>query len=248
MQRRSLIFVVISMLTVVLVYSPSSTFSVPNRSNDSVADCKPTGKQSENGLALVKCCWKHTEGFPRTTVTYCSTCEDGGTRGKINCTDPVKEFTGRIPSDIVPPQDGVLEQPPTPPESGPVAPLKGGILEQLEQGEGLQQGFFEQQQQQPPIDQGAAQLPPATEGSQPAPMEEEPQVPVCQEGLEFNDDLGFCVPTECPEGQELNEETGICVLEEEQPAAAEQPEEQEQQTEEEQPSEESGSEEDNSNN
>jgi hypothetical protein len=48
-------------------------------------------------------------------------------------------------------------------------------------------------------------------------------VPVCQEGLEFNDDSGFCVPTDCPEGQEPNEETGICVLEE-QPAAADEPE------------------------
>jgi hypothetical protein len=39
-------------------------------------------------------------------------------------------------------------------------------------------------------------------------------MPVCQEGLEFDEDLGFCVPTECPEGQVLDEETGLCVLEE----------------------------------
>ena len=57
------------------------------------------------------------------------------------------------------------------------------------------------------------------EQQQPEVTEEEQPIPVCQEGLEFNEDLGFCVPTECPEGQELNEQTGICVLEE-QPAAA----------------------------
>lgn len=54
-------------------------------------------------------------------------------------------------------------------------------------------------------------------------------LPVCQEGLEFNEDLGFCVPTECPEGQELNEETGICVLEEQPIVQQEQAAEEEQQ-------------------
>ena len=107
---------------------------------------------------------------------------------------------------------GVLEQqePPTPPTFAPgVSP---GALEQLEQGEGFSPGFLERQQQpptdqgaltppplapgflqrqqeQPPADQGAAELP-ATEGTQPATVEEEP-VPVCQEGLEFNENLGF---------------------------------------------------------
>ena len=66
--------------------------------------------------------------------------------------------------------------------------------------------------------------------------EEEQPVPVCQEGLEFNENLGFCVPEDCPEGQVLDEESGICVLEE--PEAAEDPaqsEPQEEQSEPEQP-------------
>ena len=37
-------------------------------------------------------------------------------------------------------------------------------------------------------------------------------MPVCQEGLEFDDDLGFCVPTECAEGQVLDEESGLCII------------------------------------
>ena len=47
-------------------------------------------------------------------------------------------------------------------------------------------------------------------------------MPVCQEGLEFNEDLGFCVPTECPESQVLDEASGLCVLEEPQVAEEEQ--------------------------
>jgi hypothetical protein len=142
----------------------------------------------------------------------------------------------------------------TPPTFAPG--ISPGVLEQLEQGEGAAPGFvpgfLERQQGQSPAGQGAAEQP-ATEGTQPATVEEEQPVPVCQEGLEFNEDLGFCVPTECPEGQELNEDTGICVLEEQpveqqQEQAAEEPEEQQQLPEEEQASEESDSEEDNGNN
>lgn len=59
-------------------------------------------------------------------------------------------------------------------------------------------------------------------------MEEEQPVPVCQEGLEFNEDLGFCVPTECPEEQILNDETGLCVLDKQE--AVEEPEEQSEDT------------------
>jgi hypothetical protein len=75
--------------------------------------------------------------------------------------------------------------------------------------------------------------------------EEKQPVPVCQEGLEFNEDLGFCVPTECPEGQELNEQAGICVLEE--PEVADVPEQSEPE-EPEQPSSEGDGSQDNGNN
>jgi hypothetical protein len=152
-----------------------------------------------------------------------------------NCTPLTQGPQETLPSpeEIVPP-------------SGSVGPLQGGTLEQLEQGEGLQQGFFEQQQQQPPADQGAAELaPPTSEETQPATVEEEQPVPVCQEGLEFNEDLGFCVPEDCPEGQVLDEDSGICVLEE--PEAAEDPA-QSAPEEEQQPAEEEDGLEDNNNN
>jgi hypothetical protein len=224
--------VVISVLVVALIYSPSSIFSVPNRSNDAGVDCEPTGKQSKNGLALVECCWFEWV-TPGTGIDggnqeeYCSTCEDGGTRGKINCSDPeLQFFVGSTPGLGVLPENGVLEQLPTPPSSGPIGPLQGGVLEQLEQGEGFSPGFLQRQQEQPPpADQGAAELPPPTsEGTQPAPVEEEPVPP-------------------CPEGQVLDEETGLCILEE--PEAAEQ--EPEQSEAEEQPSEESDSGDDSNN-
>jgi hypothetical protein len=150
----------------------------------------------------------------------------------------------------------VLEQPPTPAPFDPTAPLQGGVLEQqqtpptsapgtspgvlqqLEQGDftpGFAPGFLRQQEQSP-ADQGAAELlpSPATEETQPTTEEVEQAVPVCQEGLEFNEDLGFCVPTDCPEGQVLDEEAGVCVLEEseveeEQPEQQSEPEQQDQQ-------------------
>jgi hypothetical protein len=68
--------------------------------------------------------------------------------------------------------------------------------------------------EQSPADQGTTEFPPETEGSQSAtPEEVQPVAPVCQEGLEFDEGLGFCVPTDCPESQVLDEEVGICVLE-----------------------------------
>ena len=93
---------------------------------------------------------------------------------------------------------------------------------------------------------GEAEQPPATEEAQPATAEEEQPVPICQEGLEFNEDLGFCVPTECPEGQELNEQAGICVLEE--PEVADVPEQSEPEQPEQQSSEEGDGSQDNGNN
>jgi hypothetical protein len=247
MRSRLLIFVVISALVFTLFYTPSATYSVTNRANEPDATCTLTGKESR-GLAQVKCCWQNYDENLKV-VTYCSTCEDGGSRGKINCSEPVKEFTGQIPGDIVPPQDGILEQPPTSSPFDPTAPLQGGVLEQqeqtpptsapgtspgvlqqLEQGDfapGFSPGFLRQQEQLPPAEQGAAELPPppATEETQTATEEVEQPVPVCQESLEFNEDLGFCVPAECPEGQVLDEQTSVCVLDEQTGAADDEPEE-----------------------
>ena len=133
------------------------------------------------------------------------------------------------------------------------------MLEQLEQSEGAAPpfvpGFLERQQLQPPADQGATELPPpaTTEETQPATVEEAPSAPVCLDGLEFNEDLGFCVPEDCPEGQVLDEESGICVLAEpevtkEEPEQQSQSEEQDQQQQQQPPSsEEEESPEENSN-
>jgi hypothetical protein len=117
------------------------------------------------------------------------------------------------------------------------------VLEQLEQGEGVSPGFLEQQQQ-PPADQRAAELP-ATEGAQPATVEEKP-VPTCPEGQILNEESGLCVVEDCPEGQVLDEESNLCVLEE--PEAAEEPEQSESEEPKEQSSEEGDDSEDNSNN
>jgi hypothetical protein len=266
---KPLIFVVISVLVVVLVCSSFTPFTplivyaeAPAPGWLASKDCG----SPVNGLTW--CCWAEKEG--KKEVKYCQTCV-AQPDGSWECTTKEKQSLEQPPTPqpfdpTAPLQGGVLEQPPTFSPFNPAVPLQGGvleqeqtpppsapgaspgILEQLEQGSSPGLGFSERQQP-PPADQGATELsPPTTEQTQLATVEEEPPVPVCQEGLEFNEDLGFCVPTDCPEGQVLDEEIGICVLEEQPAAAAEEPEEQQQQTEEEQSSEESGSEEDNGNN
>lgn len=213
MYSKPVIFVVISILVVVLIYSSvsaSGVFAVPP--DDNWGESRGTCETSGDGLT-VTCCWR--ERIPGSILgeSYCQTCKKTVTGGgiRIDCDPKELQFREQPPTtgEGVLPQDGVLEQPPTPPPTGPVAPLQDGVLEQLpsegvipplKQGKGVlpRDGVLEQQ----PADQGAAE-PPATEGSQPAIVEEEPVPP-------------------CPEGQVLDEESGLCVLEETE--AAEEPE------------------------
>jgi hypothetical protein len=121
MKSRTVIFAVLAVM--LIIFSPFSTFAVTNLANESFAKCTSTGKHSENGLALVKCCWEaHEDSDPsKKVVTYCSTCEDGGTRGKINCTDPTKQAL-KLPTDESGPAGEVLEEQTT-------TPLEGTVLE-----------------------------------------------------------------------------------------------------------------------
>jgi hypothetical protein len=243
---KPLIFVVISVLVVALVYSSISAFNVfAVQRGDAPpdADCE-VDVFSDTSY----CCWTETDpGDPEgIELNYCQSCSTNGCNPKRPDRRPEGPTTGE---EISPGVTGGLEQPATPRPFDPTAPLQGGVLQQqqtpptsapgtspgvlqqLEQGDfapGFAPGFLRQQEQQPPSE-GAAELlpPPATEETPPATEEMEQAVPVCQDDLEFNEGLGFCVPTDCPEGQALNEEAGICVLE--QPEVAEEQEEPEQQ-------------------
>ncbi|MPZ07270.1 MAG: hypothetical protein GEU26_12790 [Nitrososphaeraceae archaeon] len=250
---KPMIFVVISVIVVALVYNSSST------SNVFVQGKPVAGGHIDCNLGeiygTITCCWyEEVVRYGILTSKYvCQTCTEDGT----NC-GPIEDWrANKGGDDVTGPleKEGVL-QPLTPPRSVP--PTVGEnilqqdleVLEQtpsqglppLKQGQGVlpQDGVLEQA----PADQGAAELPPTiTEETQPAIVEEEPSAPVCQGGLEFNEDLGFCVPEDCPEGQVLDEESGICVLEE--PETAEE-EPAQSDPEEEQPPEESDGSEDNS--
>lgn len=81
-------------------------------------------------------------------------------------------------------------------------------------------GFLERQQQ-PPLNQEAAELP-ATEGTQPA-VEDEDPVPSYPEDQVFDEESGLCVFEDYPEGQVLDEETGFWVMEEQEEAIEEEP-------------------------
>ena len=89
------IFMILGIVLIVAVAcSPSVTSAIPNRSNDTNAWCSPTGNSTANGGEEVECCWaeKVTPGTggvgDNNYEIYCSNCENGGTRGNINCSDP----------------------------------------------------------------------------------------------------------------------------------------------------------------
>ena len=181
---------VISVL--VITYVSSATFSALAAGPIS---CDRTGTMT------VTCCQDHivnrSPANPAGLVRYCTDCTvgPGGYTGTVdnpfgNLSDCGERYidmsaeqppTPSLPTlpiageNIVPGDTGVLEDPPTPPSSGPAAPLQGGVLEQqqtpppfapgsspgvleqLEQSEGVSPGFLERQQQ-PPSDQGGSRI------------------------------------------------------------------------------------------
>ena len=83
-----------------LVSSPPIVNALPKMDPGDPGICNDTGKkQGPLGAAVVKCCWH--ESVPPGTggigenldkEEYCMECEDGGTRGYINCTDPELQY------------------------------------------------------------------------------------------------------------------------------------------------------------
>jgi hypothetical protein len=220
MQLTSLIFVVISLLVIVLIYgsiSASNIYALPPYDGYLFSQtCGAPSTDPRDGKTKQTCCWTEMGGSGpfRPRVNVCQTCTVSGE-------SPTK--VGDCKEKV---QQGLVEQPPIPLPSSPAAPLQGGVLDQppsqglaplLPRGQSVLPG--EGVLQETPAGQDAAELPPPptsppTEETQPVIIEEEQPEPACQEGLEFNEDLGFCVLEDCPEGQVLNEESGICELEE----------------------------------
>jgi hypothetical protein len=200
--------------------------------------------------ASVQCCWTGPNGD-----IICQVC-DKNPEGGFGYCDPPR--TKADSNTIAPPPSGVAPPPPPGPgQGGPGNVLPEGVFEGLTTPP-------RQQKMTPEI----APLPPTCppgqvldedtnlcfrvsqeqeeQQQQSEVTEEEQPVPVCQEGLEFNEDLGFCVPTECPEGQELDKGSGLCVLEQPE-VAEEEPEITQEEPEQQQSSEGGDSSDDNSN-
>jgi hypothetical protein len=115
-----LIVVVIATFAAALISGPIITFAVPNRSNSGGATCTDTGRDSPGGLAVVECCWieqvpKGTGWNGGDTEMYCSECENAGSAGYVNCSDPELIFNKKpITSESGGfPKGGVLQQPET---------------------------------------------------------------------------------------------------------------------------------------
>ena len=233
------IFVVISVLVVALVYSPSTisyVFAVPPD-----PQFGQRGKCNNDVERLqVDCCWTESYGplFPSVTFTVCQTCNiDTNTGGFVDCTEVQRTSGGgtfeaqQIPpsnTTIPPAGGGVFEAQPLPP-SNTTIPQGGGVFEAqplppsgpaIPPGGG---GTFETQQAplapgdtaNPKIAGGFNTLP-TDEGATGAPPStaEETQPPTLTEEP---------TPPVCLEGQVLDEESNLCVLEEPE-AAQEEPE------------------------
>ena len=195
---------VISVLVVALVYSPAAStfyvFAVPPDPGWSDSGSCLAGLPTNDGYPTLECCWRERiPGSIGLGEKYCQTCTIGPA-GTVCSQKELQFFEGRTPGLAVLPEDGVLEQPPTPP-SGPAAPLQdGGVLQQPPT-----QGVA------PPLTRGQGVLPqdgvlqqtPSDEGTEP-PVEDEATQPPSE-----------LLEDDCPEGQILDEETGLCVLVEE---------------------------------
>jgi hypothetical protein len=137
-----LIVAVIAIFAAALISGPIITFAVPNRSNSGLALCQPTGKtNSSTGAQLVQCCWH--ESVPKGTgyaggdkEMYCSECDNGGTRGYINCSNPELQYKEKpITSESGGfPKGGVLQQPDNPNRGDDISnpDNDGEILDQTE--------------------------------------------------------------------------------------------------------------------
>jgi hypothetical protein len=235
MHGKPLTFVVISILTVMLIYGPSSAFGVPNRSNEPGTHCYATGnKVGPTGSQEMECCW--TEVVPPGTgrggsnlELYCSTCQNGGTRGMINCSDPELQFRSTrgpfalpgLPSaplggifqsqpsgPAIPPGGGVLQTEPNTTSSGPVVPPGnvGTLEEQIAPG-GINNpqigGTLDTLQS---TNDGVTGVPPPANGGTETPTLTGETAPICPEGQVLDGRTGLCVPEEPNESEDETEQ------------------------------------------
>ncbi len=106
--------VVIIALVLVMIASLPIVNALPKMDPEDPGICLDTGKKSGSvGAAVFKCCW-HELVSPGTggvgenldKEEYCMECEDGGTRGYINCTDPELQY--RDGGKPLPPLSGTI--------------------------------------------------------------------------------------------------------------------------------------------
>jgi hypothetical protein len=240
--KKSLFLVIASLAFLIsgAICSQLSVLPVFAARKDPCFDGSCPGRTCYNNTAegTATCCWTDlTDG-----ETVCQRCGINTDTGEfencddVHCVTCSKDLPG---SDIIaPPPSGVAPPPPPGPgQGGPGNVLPEGVFEGPGTTPPPQQKMIPEMTPLPPTCPPGQVLDEDTnlcfrvsqeqeeQQQQSEVTEEEQPVPVCQEGLEFNENLGFCVSEDCPEGQVLDEESGICVLEEPE-AAEEQPEQQ----------------------
>jgi hypothetical protein len=234
MENRPLIFVVISILIVALVCSPTVTSYVfaayPAHSKMGTGKCDYSAIKP--GVFQVTCCWIDSRGSTSKFVPVTRTCQTcGELRNQpgsyFGCTQPEIQFMtaggvlglngtvpsggtfetqGNLPNTTNVPKGGIFQSQPTPPKS--TVPSGGTFEEQQIPPSG------------PAIPGGGTfesggtfnSLQPAQEGASGAsPPVDEAAPPVDEDTQPPT--LTKEGPPVCPEGQVLVEESGLCVLE-----------------------------------
>ncbi len=177
-KSKHLIVVILATFAVALISSLIITFAVPLDKNWGGKDNTCTYSKVS---ALITCCW--TEG----KMTYCQDWEPFPD-GEFNCSPKDTPF---------------LEQPPTPPPSGPAAPLQDGGILQQPPSQGTAPPLTRDQGALP--QDGILQREPKDEGTKATPwtIDPSPEDDATQPSTEP-------LPP-CPE--DLDEETGLCMLE-----------------------------------
>ncbi|MGH9984711.1 MAG: hypothetical protein ACRD8W_12220 [Nitrososphaeraceae archaeon] len=262
---KPVIYVVISLLVLVVIYSSTLTFDLSalmKRINEISCDSL-TPAQDDVWEDI--CCW--TERDDETSEEQISCCGTKRDNKQVECWDTPTTSVPPTSGDTILPGGGVAEDPtpPTPPLTPRGTPPLGEIAPEAEQPPTPPQPTPRTPGQSVlPQDEGVLEQPTDEGTGGAAPRIVEPPPPTCAPGTVLDPDINECVlenpPELCPDGS-IPQPTGpggtqpeCPPFEAEEPQAAEEPEQSESQEqdeaqpEEEQPSEEDSSEDNNSDN
>jgi hypothetical protein len=124
---KRVIFMILPLLFVPLVYGLSSTpdaCAVPRDPNFGKSGSCALSDPEDNpsGTTVMTCCWEEPDILnPGETIQWCQTCDMSG-----DCTPPYRSSST---GPLVLPDEGVVDETPTPTPTSPFRPPTGGVLD-----------------------------------------------------------------------------------------------------------------------